>query len=41
MRIVRLAEPFDTFPTELKKEVDQLEIIRTWQFVPGDRLRSQ
>lgn len=41
MRIVRLAEPFNTFPPELKKEVDQLEIIRTWQFVPGNRLRSQ
>ncbi|WP_067222304.1 energy transducer TonB [Marinomonas gallaica] len=41
MRTVRLAEPFDSFPTELKKEVDQLEIIRTWQFVPGNRLRSQ
>lgn len=41
MRIVRLAEPFDAFPTELKSEVDQLEIIRTWQFVPGNQLRSQ
>lgn len=41
MRIVRLAEPFDAFPAELKQEVDQLEIIRTWQFVPGNRLRSQ
>ena len=41
MRIVRLAEPFDTFPTALKDEVDRLEIIRTWQFVPGNRLRSQ
>lgn len=41
MRIVRLAEPFDTFPSKLKKEVDKLEIIRTWQFVPGDRLRSR
>lgn len=41
MRIVRLAEPFDAFPAELKSEVDQLEIIRTWQFVPGNQLRSQ
>lgn len=41
MRIVRLAEPFDAFPSELKKEVDRLEIIRTWQFVPGDQLRSK
>ncbi|BFM50247.1 energy transducer TonB [Marinomonas sp. THO17] len=41
MRIVRLAEPFQTFPSELKKEVDKLEIIRTWRFIPGDQLRSQ
>ncbi|MBR7889633.1 energy transducer TonB [Marinomonas sp. A79] len=41
MRIVRLAEPFQTFPSELKKEVDKLEIIRTWRFVSGNQLRSQ
>lgn len=41
MRIVRLAEPFQAFPSELKKEVDKLEIIRTWRFVPGNRLSSQ
>lgn len=41
MRIVRLAEPFEVFPKALKAEVDQLEIIRTWQFLPGDQLQSQ
>jgi protein TonB len=41
MRIVRLAEPFQTFPSELKKEVDKLEIIRTWRFVAGNQLQSQ
>ncbi|KZN12558.1 energy transducer TonB [Marinomonas sp. TW1] len=41
MRIVRLAEPFQVFPSELKKEVDKLEIIRTWRFIPGNQLRSQ
>ncbi|MCV2402125.1 energy transducer TonB [Marinomonas sp. C2222] len=41
MRIVRLAEPFPEFPTELKQEVDKLEIIRTWRFIPGNQLRSQ
>ncbi|MBD5770469.1 energy transducer TonB [Marinomonas colpomeniae] len=40
MRIVRLAAPFQAFPSELKKEVDKLEIIRTWRFVPGNQLRS-
>lgn len=41
MRIVRLAEPFQAFPSELRKEVDKLEIIRTWRFVPGDQLQSR
>jgi periplasmic protein TonB len=41
IRIVRLAEPFQPFPAELSKEVDQLEIIRTWQFISGNQLQSQ
>lgn len=41
MRIVRLAEPFPEFPTDLKQEIDKLEIIRTWRFIPGNQLRSQ
>ncbi|GAB3486560.1 energy transducer TonB [Marinomonas epiphytica] len=41
MRIVRLAEPFDVFPAALKADVDKLEIIRTWRFIPGDQLKSQ
>ena len=41
MRIVRLAEPFQAFPSELKKDVDKLEIIRTWRFVQGNQLQSQ
>jgi len=41
MRIVRLAEPFETFPEALKKDVDKLEIIRTWKFLPGNELQSQ
>lgn len=41
MRIVRLAEPFAEFPAELKTEVDKLEIIRTWQFIPGNQLQSR
>lgn len=40
MRIVRLAEPFTSFPSELAAEVDKLEIIRTWQFIPGHKLQS-
>lgn len=41
MRIVRLAEPFEPFPEAIKKSVDKLEIIRTWQFLPGGQLQSQ
>lgn len=32
IRIVRLAAPFAPFPEEMSKEVDELEIIRTWSF---------
>jgi protein TonB len=32
LRIVRLAAPFPPFPVEMRKQYDQLEIIRTWQF---------
>lgn len=32
LRIVRLAAPFAAFPVDMRKEYDQLEIIRTWQF---------
>lgn len=41
IRIVRLAAPFAAFPPELRKDVDRLEIIRTWKFEKGDRLTSQ
>lgn len=41
IRIVRLAAPFAPFPPELRKDVDQLEIIRTWKFEKGDKLSSQ
>lgn len=39
IRTVRLAAPFRPFPTELR-QWDRLEIIRTWQFMPGDRLET-
>ena len=32
IRIVRLSAPFAPFPDELRKEVDVLQIIRTWKF---------
>ena len=35
-RIVRLAEGFGEFPRELRQQADQIEIIRTWQFIAGE-----
>lgn len=41
LRIVRLAAPYPDFPVEMRKEYDELEIIRTWQFSrTGNRLGS-
>lgn len=36
MRIVRMAAPYPPFPDEMKREIDRLEIIRTWRFQKGD-----
>ncbi len=32
LQIAHLASPFSPFPPEIRKEYDQLEIIRTWRF---------
>jgi protein TonB len=40
MRIVRLAAPYAPFTPEMKKNIDRLEIIRTWQFIKNDSLIS-
>jgi periplasmic protein TonB len=40
MRIVRLAAPFAPFPANIRKEVDVLDITRTWQFRSGNQLFS-
>ncbi len=39
IRIVQLAAPYDAFPAEMRRQVDVLEIIRTWRF-HNDRLTS-
>lgn len=36
VNIVRLAAPFEPFPSELRGQIDLLEIIRTWQFHEQD-----
>jgi len=38
IRIVRLAAPFEPIPATIKE--DRIEIIRTWNFVPGNRFSS-
>jgi len=40
IRIVRLSAPFATFPPDIRKEVDVLDITRTWQFRSGSQLFS-
>ncbi|MCG2633313.1 MAG: TonB family protein [Gammaproteobacteria bacterium] len=40
-RIVELAAPYAPFPDDIRAETDLLVIIRTWQFMPGDRLSSR
>ena len=40
VRIVRLAAPYAPFPPEIRKEVDVLDITRTWQFLDGGTLFS-
>ncbi len=40
MRIVKLAAPYAPFSDDLK-DFDELEIIRTWRFEPGDQLFSE
>lgn len=40
VRIVRLAAPFAPFPAEIRREVDVLDITRTWVFQRNNRLSS-
>lgn len=39
--IVKLAAPYGHFPDDIKKDIDILHIIRTWQFLPDNRLSSK
>jgi periplasmic protein TonB len=36
LSILRLASPFDPFPTDLRKHYDELRFAYEWQFVQGD-----
>lgn len=41
VQIVSLAAPFDPFPSEMREDVDILEIIRTWRFHRGNSFSSE
>lgn len=41
VRIVELAAPYSPFPPDIAADTDVLDIVRTWQFMPGDRLGWQ
>jgi len=40
IRIVRLAAPFPPLSEEMRKDTDVLEIIRVWNFEPGNTIRT-
>ena len=40
IRIVRLASPYAPFTSAMREETDILQIIRTWQFLAGNRLSA-
>jgi protein TonB len=40
-RIVQLAAPYESFPADIREEVDILHITRTWQFMRDNRLVSR
>ena len=41
LRIVKMAAPYAAFPADIRREVDQLVITRTWFFTTGDRVQAQ
>ena len=40
MNIVRLASPFDAFPTKLQAQYDVMRFVYIWQFVDGQQVES-
>jgi len=40
IRIVNLAAPFSPFPANIRQDIDEMVITRTWQFVGGNKLLS-
>jgi protein TonB len=40
-RIVRMAAPFESFPADIRRDVDILHITRTWNFTRADELTTE
>jgi periplasmic protein TonB len=40
-RIVRMAAPFESFPPDIRRDVDILHITRTWHFTRADELTTE
>ena len=41
VRIVKMAAPYARFPDNIRKDYDEIVIVRTWQFLPGNRLKTK
>lgn len=40
-KIVRMAAPYAPFPADIRRDYDQIEIVRTWFFTQGNRLDTR
>jgi len=39
-RIVQLGAPYASFPPDIRRDTDIIEITRTWSFTSADRLQA-
>jgi len=39
-RIVEMGAPYATFPDDVRRDTDVIEITRTWKFTTSDRLQA-
>jgi len=40
VRIVKMGAPYARFPDEIRKDYDELVIVRTWQFLSGNKVKT-
>jgi protein TonB len=41
VKIVEMAAPYAPFPKDIERDIDYLDITRTWTFAKGDELRAE